>query len=80
MYDIAETPAAMRWYRELVPSLPEDPANADRISQWAKDYWAELHPTSAGGAYVKFLLEEGQHRIRAFPGGKVCPGIRPLVT
>jgi predicted ATPase len=26
---------------------------------------AELHPTSAGGAYVNFLMDEGQDRVRA---------------
>ena len=25
----------------------------------------ELHPTSAGGAYVNFLMEEGQERVKA---------------
>jgi FAD/FMN-containing dehydrogenase len=42
-----------------------DPANAELISQWAKDYWRELHPTSAGGAYVNFLMDEGQDRVKA---------------
>ena len=42
-----------------------DPANADRISRWAQDYWTELHPHSAGGAYVNFLMEEGHDRVKA---------------
>ena len=42
-----------------------DPANAGLISQWARDYWQELHPTSAGGAYVNFLMNEGQERVKA---------------
>jgi FAD/FMN-containing dehydrogenase len=49
----------------VIVGVDPDPANADRISQWAKDYWEELHPTSAGGAYVNFLMEEGQDRVRA---------------
>ena len=36
-----------------------DPANAGLISQWARDYWQELHPTSAGGGYVNFLMRRG---------------------
>jgi hypothetical protein len=28
-------------------------------------YWQELHPTSAGGAYVNFLMDEGQDRVKA---------------
>jgi FAD/FMN-containing dehydrogenase len=49
----------------VIVGVDPDPANADRISQWAKDYWEELHPTSAGGAYVNFLMDEGQDRVRA---------------
>jgi FAD/FMN-containing dehydrogenase len=49
----------------VIVGVDPDPANADRISQWAKDYWQELHPTSAGGAYVNFLMDEGQDRIKA---------------
>ena len=30
-----------------------------------KEYWEALHPTSAGGAYVNFLMDEGQARIKA---------------
>ena len=35
------------------------------IRQWCTDYWQELHPTSAGGAYVNFLMDEGQDRVKA---------------
>ena len=42
-----------------------DPANAEKLSEWARDYWEALHPTSAGGAYVNFLMDEGQDRVRA---------------
>ena len=49
----------------VVLGVDPDPASAPLISQWARDYWEELHPTSAGGAYVNFLMEEGQDRVRA---------------
>jgi FAD/FMN-containing dehydrogenase len=49
----------------VVLGVDPDPANAERISRWAQDYWAELHPTSAGGGYVNFLMEEGQDRVEA---------------
>ena len=42
-----------------------DPANAAAISEWAKDYWQELHPTSAGGVYINFMMNEGQDRVKA---------------
>jgi FAD/FMN-containing dehydrogenase len=41
-----------------------DAANADRISAWARDYQTALHPYSSGGAYVNFMMEEGEDRVR----------------
>lgn len=49
----------------IIAGIDPDPANADAISQWARDYWSELHPTSSGGAYVNFLMDEGQERVQA---------------
>jgi hypothetical protein len=43
-----------------------DPANKDRITAWARNYWEALHPFGAGGAYVNFMMDgEGDDRIRA---------------
>jgi FAD/FMN-containing dehydrogenase len=49
----------------VIVGVDPDPANAALISQWARDYWQELHPTSAGGAYVNFLMDEGADRVKA---------------
>jgi hypothetical protein len=49
----------------VIVGVDPDPANAGLISQWARDYWDELHPTSVGGAYVNFLMDEGEARVRA---------------
>jgi FAD/FMN-containing dehydrogenase len=49
----------------VIVGVDPDPANAGLISQWARDYWEELHPTSAGGGYVNFLMSEGQERVKA---------------
>ena len=49
----------------VIVGVDPDPANAGLISDWARDYWQELHPTSAGGGYINFMMEEGQDRIRA---------------
>jgi FAD/FMN-containing dehydrogenase len=61
------TPFAYRdgGWAGVIVGVDPDPANADLISRWAKDYWSELHPTSAGGGYVNFLMDEGQDRIKA---------------
>jgi FAD/FMN-containing dehydrogenase len=45
-----------------------DPANAGRITEWCKGYWDAVHPYSAGGAYVNFMMDEGQERVRATYG------------
>ena len=49
----------------VIVGVDPDPANAGLISQWARDYWQALHPTSAGGAYVNFLMNEGRDRVKA---------------
>jgi FAD/FMN-containing dehydrogenase len=49
----------------VIVGVDPDPGNAGVIADWARRYWADLHPTSAGGAYVNFLMEEGQERVMA---------------
>ena len=44
----------------VIVGVDPDPANAARITQWARDYWQELHPTSAGGALHQ--LHDGRGR------------------
>src|SRR5262249_963697 len=38
------------------------------ITNWCRSYFNDLHPYSAGGAYVNFMMEEGDERIRATYG------------
>lgn len=57
-------------YREatwgmVIAGVDLDPANKERITEWARDYWAAIHPHSAGGAYVNMMMNEGQDRVRA---------------
>jgi FAD/FMN-containing dehydrogenase len=52
-------------WAEVIVGVDPDPANKDRIITWAREYWEALHPYSAGGAYVNFLMEEGEDRIKA---------------
>jgi hypothetical protein len=57
-------------YREanwsmVIAGIDPDPANSDKITQWAKAYWEALHPHSVGGAYINFMMEEGEERIKA---------------
>jgi FAD/FMN-containing dehydrogenase len=55
-------------WAQVMVGVDPDPANKEKIVTWAKDYWAALHPYSAGGAYVNFMMEEGDERIRATYG------------
>lgn len=52
-------------FAEVIVGVDPDPANAPAITQWCKDYWEALHPYSAGGAYVNFMMDEGQDRVQA---------------
>ncbi|HZT28661.1 MAG TPA: FAD-binding oxidoreductase [Bryobacteraceae bacterium] len=52
-------------FAEVIVGVDPDPANRETITAWCKDYWDALHPYSAGGAYVNFMMEEGQDRVRA---------------
>lgn len=52
-------------WAQVMVGVDPDPANGAKISAWAKDYWEALHPFSAGGAYINFMMEEGQERIKA---------------
>jgi FAD/FMN-containing dehydrogenase len=53
----------------VIAGVDPDPANTARITGWARDYWQALHPHSAGGSYINFMMEEGEDRIRATYGG-----------
>lgn len=52
----------------MIFGVDNDPGKAGGLKQWAVDYWEELHPYSAGGAYVNFMMEEGQSRVEATYG------------
>ncbi|MHC4498124.1 MAG: BBE domain-containing protein, partial [Planctomycetota bacterium] len=62
-----DTPWAYRdaTWAQVIVGVDPDPANNDRIIAWAREYWNALHPHSAGGAYVNFMMEEGEDRIKA---------------
>ena len=52
------------WIGNIVGVDP-DPGNVELITQWTRDYFADLRPSSAGGTYVNFLMDEGEDRVRA---------------
>ena len=64
-------PSETAWaYRDatwgsVFAGVDPDPANAGEIQKWSVDYFEELHPFSAGGAYVNMMMDEGEDRVRA---------------
>ena len=49
----------------VIVGIDANPAKKDEITTWCKDYFDALHPYSAGGAYVNFMMDEGQERVAA---------------
>ncbi len=52
-------------WAQVIVGVDPDAKNKTKLSTWAREYWEEIHPFSAGGAYVNFMMEEGQERIKA---------------
>ncbi len=57
-------------YREanwsmVILGVDPDPAARERVTDWARSYWSALRPHTLGGAYVNFMMEEGEDRVRA---------------
>ncbi len=63
---LTDTPWAYRdaKYAGVFVGVDADPANAEKITAWAKSYQEALHPYSSGGAYTNFMMDEGQERVR----------------
>jgi len=68
-HDVGNTDTAFSYrdsrYAEVILGADPDAANADAIRDWTVGYWDATHPHSAGGAYVNFMMDEGQDRVRA---------------
>lgn len=53
-------------WNQVIVGVDPDPALRERITHWTREYWSALHPYSAGGAYVNFLMgDEGGGRVSA---------------
>lgn len=57
-----------KWASVMVGVDPE-PGNKDKIIKWARDYWQDLHPYSAGSGYLNFMMDEGDAPVKATYGG-----------
>lgn len=52
-------------WAQVIVGVDPNPIHKVKLSMWAKEYWDEIHPYSAGGAYINFMMEEGQDRVKA---------------
>jgi FAD/FMN-containing dehydrogenase len=72
VHDVAPDATAWRFrdvtWSMVIAGIDPAPANAGRITQWAKNYWSAVHPHTAGGGYVNFMMEEGNDRVLATYG------------
>jgi FAD/FMN-containing dehydrogenase len=70
VHDVGESDTAwanrdVQW-AEVIYGTDPDPASGDAMRQWTLDYFDATHPYSAtGGAYVNFMMDEGQERVKA---------------
>jgi FAD/FMN-containing dehydrogenase len=63
-HDTAFSYRDAKW-AEVIVGVDPDPKENSSIIQWTKHYFHALHPFSAGGAYVNFMMDEGEERVRA---------------
>jgi FAD/FMN-containing dehydrogenase len=70
VHDIGDSDTAwsnrdVQW-AEVIFGCEPDPSSADAVREWTLDYFDATHPYSAtGGAYVNFMMDEGQERVKA---------------
>jgi FAD/FMN-containing dehydrogenase len=49
----------------VIVGVDPDPTGAAALRDWTVGYWESVHEYSAGGAYVNFMMDEGQARVKA---------------
>jgi FAD/FMN-containing dehydrogenase len=66
-HDTAWNYRGAKWAQVMVGVDP-DPANNEKTISWTRSYYDAVHPYSAGGAYVNFMMDEGEERVKATYG------------
>lgn len=52
----------------VIAGVDPDPEKVETLKKWGRNYWEALHPHTLGGAYINFMMEEGEERIKATYG------------
>jgi FAD/FMN-containing dehydrogenase len=69
VHDVPEDETAFAYrdinFTHMIAAVSPEAAPMPQYREWVRSYWSALHPYSAGGAYVNFLMDEGGDRIAA---------------
>jgi FAD/FMN-containing dehydrogenase len=69
VHDVASDATAYAYrdvtFVHIIAGIDANSENMPDHRTWVRDYWSALHPYSAGGAYVNFLMDEGNDRVKA---------------
>ena len=72
VHDVDAADTAFNYRRstwaEVIVGVDPDPANAALITDWTRHYHDAVHPFGGGGAYVNFMMNDGQERVKASYG------------
>jgi FAD/FMN-containing dehydrogenase len=52
----------------LIDSKWADPAESEKHIRWTRDYFSAMEPFYVGGAYINYLGDEGEDRVKAAYG------------
>jgi FAD/FMN-containing dehydrogenase len=69
VHDVSATETPFHYrdctWAEVIVSVDADPASARTLRDWTVGYHEATHAYSAGGAYVNFMMDEGDARVQA---------------
>ncbi|MFZ0324480.1 MAG: FAD-binding oxidoreductase [Actinomycetes bacterium] len=72
VHDVSQSDSAFAYrtagWAAVIVGVDPDPATASQLREWAVAYQEALHPTALDGAYINFMMDEGQDRVRASYG------------
>lgn len=55
-------------WAQVIVGVDPDPGSRDLLVTWAREYWEAVRPFASDGAYVNFMMDEGNERVRASYG------------
>ena len=65
--DTAWVNRSARWVK-LIVGIDPDPANKERITHWARQYYDDTIPYVNRGSYINFMMKEEEENVKAAYG------------